>query len=202
MKKTICFLTCVLMAVLVPVTGITLGGNTVYSSVLEAMEYAFEQYGYQWYDPVETRETLENIYGYDMQESASETILSAMFISRPMWGWPFRYNIEARIRANGELISLQACGPLNELVDTLNGEKDIESYLVFISVITAFRDNLTPLERKNLEKWVENEALPFFQGGYQTETDPCLQVGGGELYCSVSWGECQMPWHLGWQSFD
>ena len=38
MKKTICFLTCVLMAVLVPVTGMALGGNAVYSSALEAME--------------------------------------------------------------------------------------------------------------------------------------------------------------------
>ena len=201
MKKTICFLTCVLMAVLVPVTGMALGGNAVYSSALEAMENAFEQYGYQWYDPVETRETLENLYAYDVQESASETILSAMFISRPMWGWSFRYDIEARIRANGDLISLQAWGPLNELVDTLNGETDMESYLVFVSVITAFRDNLSSSERSKLENWVENEALPFLQGGYQTDAEPSLQVGGGELYCCVSWGECQMPWCLAWYSF-
>lgn len=190
------------MAVLVPVTGMALGGNAVYSSALEAMENAFEQYGYQWYDPVETRETLENLYEYDAQESASETNLSAMFISRPMWGWSFRYDIEARIRANGELISLQAWGPLNELVDTLNGETDMESYLVFVSVITAFRDNLSSSERTKLENWVENEALPFLQGGYQTDAEPSLQVGGGELYCCVSWGECQMPWCLAWYSFD
>ena len=86
MKKTICFLTCVLMAVLVPVTGMALVETLSILRHWKRWKTHLSSTGYQWYDPVETRETLENLYAYDAQESASETNLSAMFISRPMWG--------------------------------------------------------------------------------------------------------------------